>query len=52
MNGSFECAEMLVEAGADLDLLDLKGTSVLHFLCFNRTTNMDFLHLVIKGIYC
>ena len=38
MNGSFDCAETLVAAGANVDLLDLKGTSVLHFLCFNRTT--------------
>ena len=49
MNGSYECAETLVAAGAGLDLLDLKGTSVLQFLCFNRTTDMNFLRLIIKG---
>ena len=49
MNGSYECAEVLLEAGTNLELLDVKGTSVLHYICFERTTNIDFLKLVLKG---
>ena len=49
MNGSYECAEVLLEAGTNLELLDVKGTSVLHYICFERTTNIEFLKLVLKG---
>lgn len=46
----YEIARMLIEAGADLDVTDTKGSSVLHQLCFTRRPNMDFIRFVLSSM--
>lgn len=47
--GQYDIARILVDAGADLDICDIKGTSVLHHICFDRRPQMSFVRYVLSS---
>jgi len=49
--GQYNIAEVLIEAGADLDIVDTKGSSVLHHLCFDRRPQLEFVKYVLTSMY-
>lgn len=44
-----EIARILVDAGADIDICDTKGTSVLHHMCFDRRPSLYFIRYLLSS---
>lgn len=44
-----EIARILIDAGADIDICDTKGTSVLHHMCFDRRPSMYFIRYLLSS---
>ena len=49
INGSYDVAKVLVNAGCDLDRTDTKGTGALHQLCFTMNPNLELVDLIVKS---